>query len=343
MDVKFIDTSSWQETFWFQSGGTREKHILQDENDDLWFFKRSERKVGKDNQEKYYKDEFWSEIIAYQIGTLLKLNVLRYDVAKSKGEIGCISRSMIDPDNDQLVEVGRYMVTFNPKFVPEKNETRNEYTYQLLENTLQHFGLGIYKGDFIQTLIFDALIGNSDRHQENWAFISDSFSSEEDVDIEPMLARIQKEKDFKYNETLINKEFELRMLNIREMAPIYDSGSSLGRELTEDKINKMLNDPQMMEAYLRRGTSELHGEDKRKIQHFDLIRQFKRSVDKVELEKTTAFLNNWDTEVMKGIVYNIDNVLPDEHTFYKLSLARKELIVKLLTLRYEKIISIINE
>ncbi|MBL1410410.1 HipA domain-containing protein [Sphingobacterium faecale] len=343
MDVKFIDASSWQETFWFQSGGTREKHILQDENDDLWFFKRSERKAGKNNQEKYYKDEFWSEIIAYQIGTLLKLNVLRYDVATSKGEIGCISRSMIKRDNEQLVEVGRYMVTFNPQFIPEKNETRNEYTYQLLENTLQHFALGKYKRDFIQTLIFDALIGNSDRHQENWAFISDSFNSEEDVDIEPMLARIQKEGDFKYNEALINREFELRKLNIREMAPIYDSGSSLGRELTEDKINKMLKDNQMMEAYIRRGTSELHGGDKRKIQHFDLIRQFKQSVDKDEFERTTVFLNNWDLQKVDEIINNIDNVLPEKHSFYKLSASRKELILKLLTLRYKTITTIINE
>ncbi|MGJ1321962.1 hypothetical protein ACR780_04685 [Sphingobacterium faecium] len=69
MDVKFIDTTGWQETYWLNSGGTREKHILQDENDDLWYFKRSERKPGKgNNPEKYYKDEFWSEIIAYQIG-----------------------------------------------------------------------------------------------------------------------------------------------------------------------------------------------------------------------------------------------------------------------------------
>ena len=44
MNVKFIDTTGWQETYWLNSGGTREKHILQDENDDLYYFKRSERK-----------------------------------------------------------------------------------------------------------------------------------------------------------------------------------------------------------------------------------------------------------------------------------------------------------
>lgn len=33
MDVKFIDTTDWQEMTWVSSGGTREKRILQDEND----------------------------------------------------------------------------------------------------------------------------------------------------------------------------------------------------------------------------------------------------------------------------------------------------------------------
>lgn len=346
MDVKFIDTTDWQETFWLNSGGTREKHILQDKNDDLWYFKRSERKPGKgNNPEKYYKDEFWSEIIAYQIGKLLNLEVLRYDVAKSKGEIGCISRSMINRDNEQLVEVGRYMVTFNPKFIPEQNETRNEYSYQLLKNTLHHFNLSKHKHNFLQTLVFDALIGNSDRHQENWAFISDSFISEEEIDIGNMLERAQKEKEkgFIYSRELVSKEFELRKLTIKNMAPIYDSGSSLGRELTEDKIEKMLKDKQMMDAYIQRGTSELHWEDKRKIPHFDLIRHFKKLELKSEFEQATAFLKNWDFQKIEEIILNIDHVLPEEHSFYKLSSIRKELILKLLTLRYKNIISIINE
>src|SRR5690606_37343407 len=141
--------------------------------------------------DKYYKDEFWSEIIAYQIGNSLGLDILRYDAALSNGQIGCLSPSMIDIEKQQLVEVGRYMITFNPEFSPENHSTRNEYTYHLLSETLEHFQLGQHKGAILQTLIFDALIGNSDRHQENWAFISDSFRPIEDIDIQPILSRMQ--------------------------------------------------------------------------------------------------------------------------------------------------------
>lgn len=71
MDVKFIDTSEWQILRWLSSGGTREKRILQDANDSKWYFKCSERKPASlTHPEKHYKYEFWSEVIAYQLGKL---------------------------------------------------------------------------------------------------------------------------------------------------------------------------------------------------------------------------------------------------------------------------------
>lgn len=344
MDVRFIDTTQWQETFWLNSGGTREKRILLDNQDNLWYFKRSERKPGRDGKpDKYYKDEFWSEIIAYQIGQTLNLNILRYDVALSNGQIGCLSPSMIDIEKEQLVEVGRYMITYNPDFSPENNATRNEYTYDLLSQTLKHFQLIQFKGAILQTLIFDALIGNSDRHQENWAFISDSFMPDEDIDIQPMIYRMSSKQPFIYSEDLINKEFELRRRKIRSIAPIYDSGSSLGRELTEEKINKMLLDQQMLKAYIARGTSELHWNTKQKVSHVELIRLLKEVEPKDMFTKASLFLQKWNEGKIYNIINTVDRDLPDEHRFYKISPQRKELIFKLLTLRFEHITNILND
>ncbi|MGF7024229.1 hypothetical protein L1283_000977 [Sphingobacterium sp. HSC-15S19] len=47
--------------------------------------------------------------------------------------------------------------------------------------------------------------------------------------------------------------------------------------------------------------------------------------------------------MMIDIINNIDNVLPHDHSKYKLSDNRKEFIIKLLTLRFEQIIKIIND
>lgn len=342
MDVKFVDTTEWQETFWLQSGGTREKRILQDHNDNSWYFKRSERKPGwGDVPDKYYKDEFWSEIIAYQIGRMLGLNILRYDVALSNSQIGCLSPSMINTEKEQLVEVGRYMITYNPNFAPENNATRHEYTYQLLRHTLEYFQLDRFQENVLQTLVFDALIGNSDRHQENWAFIYDSFLDDVDIDFTPLTERLTSEFTGKVIRNVIANERELRKLNIKKFAPIYDSGSSLGRELTEERIGKMLNNPQMIDAYINRGTSELHWGDKKKKPHLELLQLIKKEEGTTTLGKAADFLKGWQGELVHDIVHQIDQVLPPVHGFYKLSSIRKELIFKLLTLRFERITNII--
>ena len=250
---------------------------------------------------------------------------------------------MINIEKERLVEVGRYMITYNPDFAPENYSTRKEYTYDLLSRTLEHFQLIQYKKVILQTLIFDALIGNSDRHQENWAFISDSFNPDEDIDIQPMLARITKEKEFRYSDDLINKEFELRRQKIRDIAPIYDSGSSLGRELTEEKVGKMLSDPQMLNAYISRGRSELHWNTKKKIPHMKLVSLLKETESKDLFETASVFLEKWDENKIFDIITAIDDTLPDEHKFYKISAARKELIFKLLTLRFKHITNILND
>lgn len=71
IDIQFIDATDWQELFWYNSGGTRAKKILQDPSGKEYFFKCSERKPARDGKpEKYYKYEFWNEIIAYQWGRI---------------------------------------------------------------------------------------------------------------------------------------------------------------------------------------------------------------------------------------------------------------------------------
>jgi hypothetical protein len=77
---------------------------LQDPDGNFYYFKRSQLKPGKD-----YRFEFWSEIIAYEVGIILGFNVLRYDIAIDSEVIGCISKSMINPDKEELIEGIKYL------------------------------------------------------------------------------------------------------------------------------------------------------------------------------------------------------------------------------------------
>ncbi len=240
-DVKFIDATGWNELSWYNSGGTRAKRVLQSPDNKEWFFKCSEKKEAKDGKPaKYYRFEFWSEILAYQLGELLKLDVLRYDAAIYADQIGCISENMIVTDKEQLIEVGRFMTAINDEFSPEINQTRNQYTFQLLDDTLKHFELSKFMHLFFQTLLFDVIIGNTDRHQENWAFIGKtSFLSNVLDQLESQAKEFNKGPSMlkkiylRYVERDKNelkkefKEMRLQVTNILRMAPIYDNGSSL--------------------------------------------------------------------------------------------------------------------
>ena len=56
-----------------------------------------------------------------------------------------------------------------------------------------------------------------------------------------------------------------------KFAPIYDSGSCLGRELLDDRVVQMLGDEDLIYQYVEKGKSEIHWNNEKKS-HFDLIK-----------------------------------------------------------------------
>lgn len=330
-DVKFIDASKWIQLEWYNSGGTRAKRVLQSPDGKEWYFKCSEKKPAKNGKpEKYYKYEFWSEVIAYQLGKQLGLDVLRYDVAVHEGVIGCISPLMINREEEQLVEVGRYMTSLNADFLPEDNSTRNEYTFQLLEQTINEFRLTGYWPFFFRTILFDAIIGNTDRHQENWAFKHNSTF----ITIWPEhLDQENEEKD---------QGKQLFFRNIIGTAPIYDNGSSLARELNDVKVDLLLADNKALAKYIDNGSAEMHWE-KKKISHFRLIENLLNSPYFEEVKKAASFINLWDDKAIGKIINSVDKDLPSDWLYYCIPGQRKALIIKLLTLRSQKLNALIHD
>ena len=335
---------------WVSSGGTRAKKVLIDPAGKEYFFKCSEKKPPKNGHpEKHYKYEFWNEIIAYQLGRQLGLNMLRYDLAIYKNEIGCISPNMIDLSSEQLIEVGRLMTAINPKFTPETNEARKQYTFQLLIDTISKFDLLKYLGHFLQIILFDSIISNRDRHQENWAFISNtcmvkhiskSLKIENENDVSELLIKIIG-KMVNPAEKSQNLSILKSALNINQFAPIYDSGSSLGRELLDDRIDLLLEDEKKINEYIDKGKSEVHWNNV-KISHFDLIDNLLKSPLKDFLIDSSQFLKNWDSIGLDAIFDSISKSIPNEWRHYDFPSNRRRFIIKLLTLRFERIKPILS-
>ncbi len=350
---EIIDITNWSQQPWFSTGGTRSKKYVQSPEGKFYYFKRSYKTKGRD-----YFFEFWSEVIATQVGRLFGFNMLEYIPAIDSAEMGCLSESMLGSDGEELIEGGKYLQAHENKFTPDVKSARSLYSFQLIEMALKTFNLSNYIEQIIELIIFDSLIGNGDRHQENWAFINEITLTTQVINgIEEDVKKGSHEKFPKFLKFLVrrlldkqNKSLkpEVKAVNLylqksKGFAPIYDNGSSLGRELTDEKVGRMLENEIELTSYLQRGVSEIHWEQE-KLNHFDLIIRLHESAYHETVCKILArVISKYDAKVIEHIIDHVDDNVPSNLRQYKLNTARKRLILKMITLRFENVKKLHNE
>jgi hypothetical protein len=351
--AELYNISDWSEQSWWNTGGTRDKKIyLNPDDGELYYFKQSFKKGQRD-----YKYEFWSEIIASEIGLMLGFDVLRYDIAIRGNVVGCISKSMINQAFEELVEGGKYLQAFDNTFNPENVKQRNQYNFELIVGALNLFQKEKHIAELIEVIVFDALIGNSDRHQENWGIINKHTSISQGIkqmtdDLETGFIKEDLQKSSVWYKKLLERLFytdtgevrkELKQAKLTlsketRFAPIYDSGCSFGRQLEDVAVMQMLTDEQEIIKFINKGQSEIHWGNK-KINHFELIEKI------FQIQEYKPFIINplqkimskFNIEEVQNLVINIDNDLINIDNPNTLPNKRKELIIKLLTLRFEKL------
>jgi len=344
--AEFYDISNWQKKRLFQTGGTRNKSIFENPNtEELFYFKTSLKKEIID-----YKYEFWSEILASEIGNELGFATLKYDIAWYKYEIGCLSKSMVDTNIRKLSEGINYLRGYDPNYNPDNKASYSQYTFHFIEKALNEYRLKDEMKHLVTVLIFDSLIGNGDRHQENWGFIVPNIMKIDEF-TEKIKNRLIDLKSFRFFLKFIidktgvsNKDFEKLLDSSKGVfAPIYDSGSSLGRELSNEKVEIMLKDYKMIESYINRDRCEIRWTDE-KISHFELIKLIKektiyKNVVENEIKRISEKFNKSNIE---KIIEDVDKELPNNLFQYKLPDNRKKLIGKIVLLRLEKLKQIVK-
>lgn len=315
--ASFVDVSQWQEAQEYTTGGTREKcWLISPKSYTLYFFKVSIKKGDKD-----YPTEFWMEIIASKIGAMLGLNMLDYNIAKRIDKIGCISKHMVAEDEGYaLVELMYILAGFNNNYNPETD--KEKFTIDFVYNALQAIGLEKNIKEFIDVLIFDCIIGNQDRHQENWGLISPQEAKK----------HISKEENHTGN-------IKLYWVGSK-VAPVYDSGSSLGREKDENTIKQMLTDNLQTDAYINRYKPEIRIKEGRKITYTEMLNYLLQHPIYGELTRKSieTFIQNYDANTAQQIIINIDdNLPPNLKDTYGLSNTRKTFVIDLINRRIKKL------
>lgn len=155
--------------------GTKRKFWFRDPALGLCLFKLARPGTGED----------WSEKVACELAALLGLPHARYEMAEWDGKPGSISISMLT-DEETLIhgnELIAQLTNAYPRPEAAPRFRNSGHTLSLVVSTLERSGASAPAGIdlppgvttavdvFVGYLLLDALIGNTDRHHENWAVI----------------------------------------------------------------------------------------------------------------------------------------------------------------------------
>ncbi len=172
--------------------GSKEKFWFRHSDGSLWLFKFPRPNTG----------EHWAEKVAAEIAGLIGVRCAEVELARYGDDLGVQSRSFTEPEwlkahgNEIMAAcIGGY--DENLRFGQRDHSIKNIAVALTVWVEKRNLDWNETAGELVSYAILDGLIGNTDRHHENWMFFYDP----------------------------TQRSYRL--------APSYDHGSSLGRELQD--------------------------------------------------------------------------------------------------------------
>lgn len=193
--------------FWFRQGGQH------------WLFKEARDNTG----------EGWAEKIAAEVAALMGISAATVELAEYEGRHGCASLMFVDSARGEVLYHGNEILAGQVLgYDPAKKFRQSDHTLENIRIAIcklfpapeiHHSVLTALAG----YLVLDALVGNTDRHHENWGLL-----------LTPKLE----------GNTFAGAELSV--------APSFDHASSLGRELRDEKRLNIMRTAGMG-VYVRKG------------------------------------------------------------------------------------------
>lgn len=189
--IEIIDYNSWSPYEGFAEGsGRSEKIWLQSSEGRIGLFKfpKIDPKIND------ITTEHISEHIAYQLGLILGVKTAEIALGTYNNRQGCMSYQL-NKSNEEIMEGFSFIIGKHPDYDMNTMREKESGRYYCIEHLMEVSDSLDIRNKWLQMMIFDYIIGNTDRHQNNWAVLNRYMCEDKN--------------------------------NIYEACPLYDNGSSL--------------------------------------------------------------------------------------------------------------------
>jgi hypothetical protein len=228
VEILEITEGEWTEIEGLSSKGKRVKAWYQRVSDGKKFLYKLPKVF---ESQGYITSEIWTEIIAYHLGKALGLDIPEAQIARTDCDYGVLVENFLQT-NEVLEEAKDFLK--HAQQVPSHNICFIKSLLNYFDSRLKQQLWQSYK----RMLVFDCLIGNNDRHDENWGLC------------------------------MTHPEGSIRF------SPFYDNASCLMRELSDQEIESKWNTDAKILKYVENGKPPnlyWNTEDKTRYNHFELL------------------------------------------------------------------------
>jgi hypothetical protein len=245
-----VDISTWkgEEESRIFPVGTREKKLVYcPVNSPYTFVEKGHRYLFKLSVRKC-PEQFWIEIFAYHLGQKMGVEVPPTFVAIDDREqqCGALIRWFLEdvmlgentlPAMEKFASGGDLIQGYIENF---DRKSGSQHNLETISNKIfqEKYPQVEWKQHWAKTFVFDALIGNTDRHQDNWGLITNKYNS----------ARI---------------------------TPAFDNGTSMGHEIKADRFHLYADDGKL-NRYIAKGMHHIRWdlEAAAQLQHGDFLKKY---------------------------------------------------------------------
>lgn len=306
---QIIDITLWRgnEEIKPYEEGAREKNIITCLTNPPFSFLIPEHNYMFKQSNHRYPAQFWIEILAYRLGCLMSVQVppafLGIDTRRQIA--GAVIEWFYDypgETREEYIPGGDLFQKLNLAYDRKKGKQHN--LMDLIKVIEERNLAENWQEAWAKIFCFDALIGNTDRHQENWGIlhyeVGDYFS------------------------------------------PAFDNGTAMGHEIIDRKISTKLDNLEKY-IWAPRAAHHMkwNREDEKRIRHIDFLKQLTEQFPKMKEYMYSCLnfsLKSFEKEVFE--LLDLSNTLSEPYV--KLTSERANFIIKIIEYRFQKIMETLS-